>query len=331
MWTLRSRVVSTGKALLPRCALGPCRALLCGPGHCGSQGSPPQVRGFVWSRVLLQASSAPEDTAGAAPSEAAAPQLWRPHPISKRFAHHNRPFFPIWVDNLRDTVKRKRKKRRGIGMSGRQFRKTRNKVLGKPFAARRTHEGGTHLLHLRLPKWPQAMFDRRVKKMDFLNLRRLRYFIEQGRLDTNYPITQRHLLESKCMTRIKTGVALFNTVDYPFPYKIDIEVAAADQSSVDAIRAVGGTITVVYMERVNLRAHLKPWKFEVLPRTARPTMKVVHALEKMKARGALVRYIKPLWLIEEERRLEGQLRELQGQDGHKVAERLARENERIGV
>merc|ERR1712087_1027323 len=121
----------------------------------------------------------------------------------------------------------------------------------------------------------------------------------------------------------------FNVNDFPFPYKIDIEVAGADQSSVDAIRAVGGTVTIVYMESVTLRAHVKPWKYEVLPRTARPTLKMVHYLEKMKARGALVRYVKPLWLIEEERRLQTQLRELQGEDGHQAAEALARTDERL--
>merc|ERR1712139_14799 len=104
-------------------------------------------------------------------------------------------------------------------------------------------------------------------------------------------------------------------------------MGGADQSSVDMIKAVGGSVTIVYMERVALRAHIKPWKYEVLPRTARPTLKMVHYLEKMKARGAEVRYIKPLWLIEEERRLQTQLRELEGDDGHELVERLARAND----
>lgn len=83
------------------------------------------------------------------------------------------------------------------------------------------------------------------------------------------------------------------------------------------------------MQKVTLRAHIKPWKYEILPRTARPQMKTVHYLEKMKARGALVRYIKPLWLIEEERRLQTQLRELDGETANEAAERMARANERL--
>ena len=138
----------------------------------------------------------------------------------------------------------------------------------------------------------------------------------------------RRLAKKTC---VSSGVQLFNVNDFPFPYKIDIEVAGADQSSIDMLKAVGGSVTIVYMQPVVLRAHVKPWKYEVLPRTARPTLKMVHYLEKMKARGAQVRYIKPLWLIEEERRLQTQLRELKGEDGAEAAERLARLNERIGV
>jgi len=191
----------------------------------------------------------------------------------------------------------------------------------------RTYERGTYPLFKRVPRWPEAHMRNKRKTLEPLNLSKLRYFIQKGRLDTRFPITQRHLFDSRCVTSIKRGVGIFNVNDFPFPYKIDIEVAGADQSSVDMIKAVGGSVTIVYMEPVTLRAHLKPWKFEVLPRTARPTLKMVHYLEKMKARGALVRYIKPLWLIEEERRLQTQLRELQGQDGHIVAEKLARTGE----
>jgi len=186
-------------------------------------------------------------------------------------------------------------------------------------------------LYRKVARWPEARMRNKRQQLEPLNLSKLRRFIEGGRLDTRFPITQRHLYDSKCVTKIKLGVSLFNVNDFPFPYKTDIEVAGADQSSIDMIRAVGGTVTIVYMEPVTLRAHVKPWKYEILPRTARPTLKMVHNLEKMKARGALVRYIKPLWLIDEERRLQTQLRELQGEDGHVVAERLARENPRTGV
>merc|ERR1719329_586029 len=208
----------------------------------------------------------------------------------------------------------------------------RNKRGSRPNT--RTWAGGGAPLFMRIPRWPEAAMRNKGKEYEPLNLSKLRMYIEKGRLDTRFPITQRHLYDSRCVTRIRWGVGLFNVNDFPFPYKIDIEVAAADQSSIDMIKAVGGSVTIVYMGPVSLRAHVKPWRFQVLPRNARPRLKTVHYLEKMKARGAQVRYIKPLWLIEEEKRLQTQLRELQSSDEGTAAEtleRLARANNRIGL
>lgn len=259
----------------------------------------------------------------------AAPQP-KPHPVSVRFAFSNRPFFPIWRNNLRDAYKKKQKKVRGQGRQGGGGTGTRLQHWQAKRKNSKTWEHGAHPLFKRIPRWPAAHKHMTRKKLEPLNLSKLRQFIEKGRLDTRFPITQRHLYESLCCRKIRRGVYLFNVNDFPFPYKIDIEVASADQSSIDMIKAVGGSVTVVYMEAVTLRAHVKPWKYEVLPRTARPTLKMVTYLEKMKARGAIARYIKPLWLIEEERRLQTQLRELQGEGGLSLAEQLARANERAG-
>lgn len=242
-----------------------------------------------------------------------------------RFAFIRKPFFPIWISNLRDSYKRRKKQAMGRGMSRMGGITMRSRGRRRPY--RRTWEGGAHPLFTRVPRWPQAKWQHKTKRLEQLNLSKLRYFIEKGRLDTRFPILQRHLYESKCVRRVRRGVKLFNVNDFPFPYKIDIEVAGADQSSVDMIKAVGGSVTIVYMDHVSLRAHVKPWKFEVLPRTARPKLKFVHYLEKMKARGAIVRYVKPLWLIEEERRLQTQLRELQGEEGNVLIEKLTREND----
>lgn len=251
----------------------------------------------------------------------------KPHPMSRRFAFSTKSFFPIWSSNLRNTYRRKRKRKLGKGKSGSGGLQKRHMRGSMPHS--RTWEGGTAPLFRRVPKWPAAHYRMKHMKEQYetLNLSKLRYFIEKGRLDTRFPITQRHLYESRCIRRIRNGVTLFNVNDFPFPYKLDIEVASADQSSIDMIKAVGGTVTIVYMERVALRAHVKPWKYEVLPRTARPKLKMVHHLEKMKARGCLVRYIKPMWLIEEEMRLQTQLRELKGTDSIKAIERLARQDE----
>jgi len=137
----------------------------------------------------------------------------------------------------------------------------------------------------------------------------------------------RHLRDSRTIRSIRHGVTLYNTNDYPFPYKVHVEVMGADQSSIDMIKAVGGSVTIVYMNRIALRQHLKPSAYEVLPKTARPGLGMVSYLEKYKRKGALVRYVKPLWLIEEERRLQTELRELRSEEGNVIAEKLAQKND----
>ena len=229
---------------------------------------------------------------------------YRINPFNPRFAMTTRPFFPFNARNLRAghatlMGKRKKKRVRGRGHGSRGIKKIHQKGSSpNP----RTWDGGKNALYKRFPKWPEARKQLRNAQyqLETLNLSKLRYFIEKGRLDVNFPITQRHLMDCKCMTHIRNGVKLFNVNDYPFPYKIDIEIAGADQSSIDAISRVGGSVTIVYMERVGLRAHLRPQRFDILPKSARPSVTMVHYLEKLRARGAKVRYIKPLWLLDEE-------------------------------
>ncbi|KFG47002.1 putative ribosomal protein L15 [Toxoplasma gondii p89] len=242
--------------------------------------------------------------------------LFRPHPFNRRFARVRKPVFPIEARNLRLMYKRKSKRRRGRGdksnAKGIRWKHVHQQAGRYKGPRSRTFEGGKLPLYRRIPKWPDAWLARQRKVLEPLNLAKLRTFIESGRLDTRFTITQRHLNDSRCV-KVKNGVSLFNVNDYPFPYKISIEVAGADQSSIDAIRRVGGEVIIVYRNRLNLRAHIKPYKFEVLPKTARPNLEMVHYLEKMRARGCVVKYVKPQWLIDEEKSLKTELAEFEAE------------------
>ncbi|XP_954097.1 ribosomal protein L15, putative [Theileria annulata] len=251
-----------------------------------------------------------------------------PHPFNRRFAFTKLPIFPIEPRNLRIHGLLKKKKR-GIGKkcNSKGIRHKHLKKRGnKPY--NRTFEGGQTPLYKRLPKFKQSILQQNDKKYDVLNLCKLRYFIEKGRLDIRFPITQRHLYDSKCI-KIKNGVHLFNVVrypvtvlghtaghqplkgnGYPFPYKIDISVASCDQSSIDVIKAVGGNITIIHYDKISLRAHIKPYKYEILPKSSRPDIKRVYELEKFRLMGCNVIYIKPFWLIQEENKLLQQFKEL---------------------
>ena len=50
---------------------------------------------------------------------------------------------------------------------------------------------------------------------------------------------------------------------------------------------IGGRITTVYYNRLALRAHLKPYKFDILPRRARPPPKIIDYYRSFENRGEL--------------------------------------------
>jgi len=127
----------------------------------------------------------------------------KPDPQDKRLAFTPKPFFPFWRGNLRKHFRNKRRKRLGKGMSGA------GGITKKAFKGSsphsRTWESGQAPLFLRVPKWPEAAARGRRKQLEPLNLSKLRYFIEKGRIDTRYPITQRHLNDSTCVNKVKMG------------------------------------------------------------------------------------------------------------------------------
>lgn len=58
-----------------------------------------------------------------------------------------------------------------------------------------------------------------------------------------------------------------------FDKPIHLEVSSASSSAIGAVEAAGGTITCAHFNRLALRALLKPYKFDMLPRRARPQPK----------------------------------------------------------
>jgi hypothetical protein len=65
---------------------------------------------------------------------------------------------------------------------------------------------------------------------------------------------------------------------------IHLEVSAASAEAIKAVEAAGGTVTCVHFNKLALRALIKPYKFEILPRRARPPPGVVdYYLDRTKA------------------------------------------------
>lgn len=123
----------------------------------------------------------------------------------------------------------------------------------------------------RLPK--HGFTNRRFKiRFNNVNLGRVQEWIDAGRLDPSAPITIKHLKDSGCVTgTIKHGVKLLSDGCENVKTKnLNIEVTRVSEQAKEAVAARGGAVSVVYMNPLNLRAHLKPHKFDIIPRLARP-------------------------------------------------------------
>lgn len=64
-------------------------------------------------------------------------------------------------------------------------------------------------------------------------------------------------------------------------------MSQASASAINAIEAAAGSIKTVYFTRLTLRAHLKPHKFEKLPRNPRPPPKIMPYYTSDEKRGYL--------------------------------------------
>lgn len=147
-------------------------------------------------------------------------------------------------------------------MNGQRARSGRNFYTG--------FEGGQTPLYIRMPK--RGATNSLAKPLEALNLGKLESFIHSGKIDNTQPITLKTLHDAGIVGRIKHGVKLLGGEKASFSTPVNIEVTRASKSAIDAVERAGGSITCVYHNRLALRAHLKPEKFEgrPLPRRARP-------------------------------------------------------------
>ncbi len=56
---------------------------------------------------------------------------------------------------------------------------------------------------------------------------------------------------------------------------IHIEVSRATKGAISSIESAGGTVTCSYFNELALRALIKPFKFDLLPRRARPVPRLM--------------------------------------------------------
>jgi len=197
----------------------------------------------------------------------------------------------ISVQNIRDfrgAFKKKQRVGRGPGSGRGKTSGKGHKGQGQRGTMPRIgFEGGQTPFYRLVPKhgFTNAKFK---KEYTPVSLGRLQYFIDSKRIDPNEKITIETLWRSGAVShKIKDGVRILGTGATWFQGKIDIEVSRATQSAIEAIERNGGNIKTVYHDKIALRALLKPEKYDIRPRAARPSHKHILFYADAKNRGYL--------------------------------------------
>ena len=110
--------------------------------------------------------------------------------------------------------------------------------------------------------------------------------MEQNLLDPTKPITIRELVACGAIGRnVGDGVKLLAKGEVSQP--INIEITRASKLAIEKVEAKGGSVTVSWFTRLGLRALLKPFKFDILPRRSRPPPKYMEYYTSNETRGYL--------------------------------------------
>ena len=148
------------------------------------------------------------------------------------------------LNELRDNPGARHKSKRvgrGIGSGrgktagrGNNGQKSRSGVAIKGF------EGGQMPLYRRLPK--RGFNNIFAKRFQVVNLGRLQTAIDTGKLDAGKPIGTAELIASGVVRRARDGVRLLGEGE--LTTNVDITVAGASVSAVEAVEAAGGKVRV---------------------------------------------------------------------------------------
>ena len=83
--------------------------------------------------------------------------------------------------------------------------------------------------------------------MSPINLNKIQYWINQGRLDPTQPITLKELNESRCIHGVsKDGVKLLARGKEELNTPINVIVSRASAEAIEAVEKLGGTVTTRY-------------------------------------------------------------------------------------
>ena len=148
------------------------------------------------------------------------------------------------LNELRDKPGARHKSKRvgrGIGSGrGKTAGRGNNGQKSRTGVAIKGFEGGQMPLYRRLPK--RGFNNIFANRFQVVNLGRLQTAIDTGKLDVGKPIGTAELIASGVVRRARDGVRLLGKGE--LTTIVDITVAGASASAVEAVEAAGGKVTV---------------------------------------------------------------------------------------
>ena len=123
-----------------------------------------------------------------------------------------------------------------------------------------------------------------------VNLGTLQDYVDMGRLDPQKkPLTLKDLVDAGITKHnsIEHGVKLLARGSERIRTPLVIEVSRASQAAIESMESIGGEVTTIHLNRLALRALLKPHKFDLLPKRAAPPPRLLTYYRSFKNRGYL--------------------------------------------
>jgi len=127
----------------------------------------------------------------------------------------------------------------GRGVKGQKARKS---------AAVHGFEGGQMPLYMRLPK--RGFNNNFANDFAVVNLDRIQAAVDAGKLNAGETITDKVLREAGLVRRSRDGVRILGRGE--LNAKLDIKVAGASKSAVDAVAKAGGKLEITFAKPVHM-------------------------------------------------------------------------------
>ena len=117
-------------------------------------------------------------------------------------------------------------------------------------------EGGQMPLYMRIPK--RGFHNHFANDFSEINLGRIQWAIDQGKLKADGTITGQALAEAGLVRRSRDGVRLLGKGE--LKAKVNLEVAGASASAIEAVKKAGGSVATTFKKTVHMNKKGKPGK-----------------------------------------------------------------------